>query len=586
MTSTSRRLLSVIIALVSLVAFTTESVCAPVPEPQTSSQKSSKGKKKGSGTSSSNRTSGKKGASSSSKKASSQKAPAKKGGGTKTKGSKGKAPVAKKETSADVRRQHEETRREIQRTQEELKRNEAEMKKSLGDLGRINADLEKTRGEVSTLQTAVGSLDKQISTLTAQIADNEAKLEKMRAEYLKAVKKMRAKRGNSSALAFIFSSDSFNQAMRRMRYLRQFSAWKEKQSAEINRQVAQLSEQKKSLANARMQKDDALRKQQVAKAELEKKGREQDAVVADLKRNGDLLTVHLSKKQQEANALKSRISALIAEEERKAAAERAAAEKREAERRAAAEKAAAEKAEAERRAAEEKAAAERERQLAQAEQPKEQPAPKKETPKKETPKKETPKKVTPKKTEPAKGKEKKGDEGKSYADARRRKPRSDANTPAPKAEAPKKSAPAPKMEVADGGFAGMKGSLPRPVDGMWRVTSRFGRQELPDLPGVVYDNPGINVEVSIGATVKSIYAGKISGVYMVPGYQTVVIVNHGNYYTAYGNLKSPAVKVGDNVKAGQKLGSAAENADDPGHGELHFEVYRNRDKLNPLDWIR
>ena len=586
-----RRFLSLSIVLLSIVAFSTESVVFAAPVPQASTRNGKK--KKGSGNASSATSKKAPAKKSGNGQGTAKKAPAKTGtkkgtSASKTKG-KGNASSAKKETSADVRKRQEETRREIQRTQEELKRNEAEMKKSLGDLGRINADIEKSRGEVASLQGAVGTLDRQINSLTKQITDNEAKLSQMRAEYLKAVKKMRTARGNTSALAFIFSSDSFNQAMRRMRYLRQFSAWKDKQSAEINRKVAQLNDQKKSLAAARMQKDDALRKEQIAKAELEKKGREQDAVVADLKRNGDLLTVHLSKKQQEANVLKSRIASLIAEEERKAAAEREAAQRREAERKAA-EKAAAEKAAAEKAAAE-RAAAERERQLAQAEPAKETPAPKAETPKKtETPKKETPKKGTPKKQEPAKGGDKKGDEGKSYADARRRKPRSDSGTPAPKAETPKKEvskpAPASKPVVADGGFAGMKGALPRPVDGSWRVTSRFGRQELPDLPGVVYDNPGINVEVPIGATVKSVYAGKISGVYMVPGFQTVVIVNHGNYYTAYGNLKSPAVKVGDAVKAGQKLGSVAENMDDPGHGELHFEVYRNRDKLNPLDWIR
>lgn len=588
MFSRNRFFSSLIIALSALLFLSVESAAGPTPDPQSSSAsrktKSSGGKSGNSKAGTRNRASKTRG--SGSKRNS---APAKKGTSSKSKStSKGKTPI-KKETSADVRKRQEETRREIQRTQEELKRNEAEMKKSLSDLGRINADLEKTKGEVETLKGAVGQLDRQINSLTEKIADNEAKLAKMRVEYLKAVKKMRTARHNSSALAFIFSSDSFNQAMRRMRYLRQFSAWKDKQSKEINLKVAQLADQRKSLASAKNEKDLALKRQQVASRELEKKGREQDAVVADLKRNGDLLAVHLSKKQQEANALKSRISALIAEEERKAAAERAEAERR------AAEKAAAEKAAEQRRLAEQ-----RERELAMAEAKKEQTASdkaeagsKKSDVKKDT---EKPKETKSKKGQTAKPKEnQKGGsqnktEGKNYADARKRKPRGQGDVAVTKVEKPtqEKSSPAKPTQpkVADGGFASMRGALPRPVDGSWRVTSRFGRQELPDLPGVVYDNPGINVEVAIGTAVKSVYSGKVSGVYMVPGYQTVVIVNHGNYYTAYGNLKSPAVKVGDNVKAGQKLGSAGENLDDPGHGELHFEVYRNRDKLNPLEWIR
>ena len=65
-----------------------------------------------------------------------------------------------------------------------------------------------------------------------------------------------------------------------------------------------------------------------------------------------------------------------------------------------------------------------------------------------------------------------------------------------------------------------------------------------------------------------------------------MIVNHGNYYTVYGNIASPSVKVGDVVKQGQAVGKLAPSEDDPSHSSIHFEVWKNRDKLNPLDWIR
>ena len=73
---------------------------------------------------------------------------------------------------------------------------------------------------------------------------------------------------------------------------------------------------------------------------------------------------------------------------------------------------------------------------------------------------------------------------------------------------------------------------------------------------------------------------------MVPGYNTVVIVNHGNYYTVYGNIQGAAVKVGDAVKQGQNLGRLAADEDEPGFSTIHFEVWHNRDKMNPAEWIR
>lgn len=106
------------------------------------------------------------------------------------------------------------------------------------------------------------------------------------------------------------------------------------------------------------------------------------------------------------------------------------------------------------------------------------------------------------------------------------------------------------------------------------------------MADVVFDNPGIDAEVASGASALAVYQGKVSGVYMLPGYSTVVIINHDGYYTVYGNLSSASVKVGDTVKQGQALGRLAPDEDDPSHSSIHFEVWKNRDKQDPLSWIR
>ena len=73
---------------------------------------------------------------------------------------------------------------------------------------------------------------------------------------------------------------------------------------------------------------------------------------------------------------------------------------------------------------------------------------------------------------------------------------------------------------------------------------------------------------------------------MLPGYATVIIVSHGNYYTVYGNIASPTVKAGDMIKQGPSLGQLAAAEDDPSHSSIHFEVWKHRDKLNPQEWIK
>lgn len=476
---------------------------------------------------------------------------------------------AKKETSEDVRRRQQAAQQEIKRTKAEIAANDKAVKTGLADLGRISSQIADSRKQVADMSAQVGRLNGQIGSLQGEISVGEKEVARMRQKYLEAVKKMRLKKGNRSALAFIFSSESFSQAMRRMRYLKQFSEWRDNQSALIAKKVGKLKYQTQLLAQTKNDKDRALRSQMTAQRNLEQQHARQDVVVADLKKNGEALRSHLAKKQSEANDLRNRVAALIAQEQAAAEARRREEERREQARIAEKERQERLRAEAE---AKEKAEEVRRQELAEALKPKKED---KERPKKEKPKKDK-KAEKPKKSS-----------GGDYAEARKRRPRSSAEKSSAPAKDAAKSHKAEKAKAADyGNFEAAKGNLPRPVSGAFRVTSPFGRHPLPDLPDVMYDNPGIDAEVSQGASAQAVFSGRVSGVYMLPGYNTVVIVNHGGYYTIYGNIASSAVKVGDTVKQGQALGKLASDPDLPGHSSIHFEVWKNREKLNPMNWIR
>lgn len=488
------------------------------------------------------------------------------------------------ESKAELQRRQQATQAEIAETRRKIQENERQVSRNLAELGKLQGDIETAKKQVAATRNQVTTLQNRIGTLEGKIAQGDKEVARMRGEYLKAVKAVRKRKGSNSTLAYIFSSKSFGEARRRMRYLREFSEWRKKQTDEIQNELNVLNRERAALAQSRDMYGKALAKNVTAQKQLETQYGKQDAIVVQLKANGSALKTHLTQKQQEANALKGRVAALIAAEQR-------AAEQREAER-LAAEKRAAEQRAAEQRAAEEKAA--RDRELAMTPKPgkaEEAKEPAKEKPKetkakeqrKRRPKqsKQTQSKQQPKqeKTEPQKNA---GNSGREYADARNRRPRSDASV----SSGSSSSSASGSKPAGGSNFASMRGSLPRPVGGAFNITSRFGPHSLPDLPDVVYDNPGIDAEVARGATAQAVYAGKVSGVYMIPGFSTVVIVNHGGYYTVYGNLASASVKVGDVVKQGSAVGRVADSEDSPGHGQIHFEVWKNRDKQDPLAWIR
>lgn len=491
------------------------------------------------------------------------------------------------ESKAELQRRQQAAQAEIAETRRKIQENERQVSRNLAELGKLQGDIETAKKQVAATRNQVTTLQNRIGTLEGKIAQGDKEVARMRGEYLKAVKAVRKRKGSNSTLAYIFSSKSFGEARRRMRYLREFSEWRKKQTDEIQNELNVLNQERAALAQSRDMYGKALARNVTAQKQLETQYGKQDAIVVQLKANGSALKTHLAQKQQEANALKGRVAALIAAEQR-------AAEQREAERLAAERKAAEQRA-AEQRAAEEKAA--RDRELAMTPKPgkaEEAKEPAKEKPKetkakeqrKRRPKqsKQTQSKQQPKqeKTEPQKNA---GNSGREYADARNRRPRSDRADASVSSGSSSASASGSKP-AGGSNFASMRGSLPRPVGGAFNITSRFGPHSLPDLPDVVYDNPGIDAEVARGATAQAVYAGKVSGVYMIPGFSTVVIVNHGGYYTVYGNLASASVKVGDVVKQGSAVGRVADSEDSPGHGQIHFEVWKNRDKQDPLAWIR
>jgi len=131
-------------------------------------------------------------------------------------------------------------------------------------------------------------------------------------------------------------------------------------------------------------------------------------------------------------------------------------------------------------------------------------------------------------------------------------------------------------------FSKNKNKLPWPADGP--VVGRFGKQFHPvyknlELP----PNNGVDIAVSRGTEIKSVFKGVVKQVFVMPGYNQCVLISHGNYFTFYCKLKSVNVKAGDKVATGEIIGKV-----DTINGEtqLHFEVWRDTRPQNPEVWLR
>lgn len=131
-------------------------------------------------------------------------------------------------------------------------------------------------------------------------------------------------------------------------------------------------------------------------------------------------------------------------------------------------------------------------------------------------------------------------------------------------------------------FASNKGSLPWPVD-RGLVVRAFGKQVHPTLKNVTINNHGIDITTEAGSPVKAIFEGTVVGHQYIPGYDHMVIISHGNYYTVYSYLSSILVSRGDKIRTGDPIGVARERG---GNGQIHLEIWQGRELLNPQSWLK
>lgn len=141
-----------------------------------------------------------------------------------------------------------------------------------------------------------------------------------------------------------------------------------------------------------------------------------------------------------------------------------------------------------------------------------------------------------------------------------------------------------KAETAlSGSFEKNKGKLPYPINGSYIIVGRFGRQQHSRYVETI--NNGIDLQTKPGAEARAVFDGVVSRVFIVPGYNSSVIIRHGNYLTVYSNLREVYVKAGDTVKTRQSIGKIFTDSENGNLTKMQFQLWKETTKLNPEPWL-
>ena len=394
----------------------------------------------------------------------------------------------------------------------------------------VKEQVEQRRQVVAVLGNEVSGLQARIDTLSGHIGRLHRREGALLLRYRAALVQLQRIDTHIDPVLFVLSSQNPAEARERQRFLSRYSKAVREASVALRTTRTEIEATKAEVGRTHSEKEQLLSLREAEKKKLEAEEQQRAAQVKDLQGKQQVLAQDLSKQKQKAEDLDRKIQAQVE----------------------------AEIIVAQRRAAELQRRREEARRRRQSQRT--QPTP-----------------------PPSTG----------------RSGRGKGTTPPPPPPPPADDEPEERRAATPGGyamdaneralassFAQNKGRLPAPIRGSYSILRTFGVHQHSEHNRVQVNSSGVDFGVNGDSRAYAVFSGVVSRVFVIPGYGTAVILRHGNYLTVYANLSSVAVSTGSRVSTGQSIGSVGASPDSSSGRLLHFQLWHERTKLNPLAWIK
>lgn len=181
----------------------------------------------------------------------------------------------------------------------------------LAQLSALTAQIKKQKQFVARLDADVKAIDRELKSIEEQIQILQLELGRRREYYAKALQMMTNKNTFENKLMFLLSAESFNQMVRRMRYLREYSGFQQKQGEQLMAKQQELESKRQELEQAREAKKALLVKRMEEQDQLNKQLTEQNKLVAGMKRRQKEIRSRIAAQQRERDKLNQQIERII-----------------------------------------------------------------------------------------------------------------------------------------------------------------------------------------------------------------------------------------------------------------------------------
>ena len=384
---------------------------------------------------------------------------------------------------------------------------------------------------VSVLGSEISGLEQQIGSLTGRISQLHREESGFLQRYSEALRQLQRIDAHIDPMIFVLSSSSPNQARERQRFLSRYVSAVRRASEGLRDTRSRIEHTKQEVGRTHAAKEQLLSLRVQEQKKLESQEQQQQASVKELKGQQQQLAQDLSKQRQRAEELDRRIQQQV---------------------------------EAEIRAAQQRAEAQRRRQEAQRRR----------------------REAAQRAARPTTPRDKPGQSQPVEQPVERSRQQEDLGDEPRRAATPGGYAMDANERALASSFEQNKGRLPAPIRGAYSLLRTFGVHQHSQHSRVQVSSSGVDFGLRSAGQAYAVFSGVVSRIFVIPGYGTSIILRHGNYLTVYANLSSVSVSQGARVATGQALGAIGAAPDGSADRLLHFQLWHERTKLNPLSWIR
>lgn len=237
------------------------------------------------------------------------------------------ATQASSQTKRDLEKKKSQIQKEISMTNKLLDETKKNKKLSLNQLVTLNQKITMREELINTISTEINYTDVLIKKTTVSILQLQKEIKQLKEEYAKMIYYASKNQSSYDRLMFVFASEDFNQAFRRMKYFQQYSDYRKKQALLIQTKQVELSGKLTDLSVKRGDQQNLLQNKEQEKQHLTVEKSEKEEVLAGLQSKEKQLKEDLRKKQDDANKLQAAIQRIIEDEIKKAREEALKAEK-------------------------------------------------------------------------------------------------------------------------------------------------------------------------------------------------------------------------------------------------------------------